>query len=239
MSKSLTGAVQVVAHELFGESSAALHNLGEVVFTNDGRAFKYCSAGGTALVAGSLYQSKVENTSDADLAVAATAAGALSIVTTATVTVSANEYAQGFVVVNTTPGLGQVLKIKSHPAASAAVLTVTLEDEVQVALTTSSRISLVANPYKEVIINPTTLTSAPAGAAVKTITAAYFGWLGVAGAQPVLCDGANAVGANLVASNGTAGAVEDAASPGAQPLVATALITGATADVIMANMHLL
>ncbi len=242
MSTQLSGPVVVAAHGIYEESSAALHSLGDTVFTNDGRGFRYCEAGGTALVAGKLYQSKVENTSDADLAVAAASAGDLILTTTSTVTVDANEYAGGFVVVNTTPGLGQVLKIKSHPAASAAVVVITLEDAVQVALTTVSRISLVANAYKDVIVNPITQTSAPVGAAVKAITADFFGWLGVSGLQPVTAQGGLTVGLDLVATDDTtAGAVEVIADGSAEllPKVGTAVMTIATADVGLAMLKLL
>lgn len=238
MTTQLTGTgPQVIAQGLYDSSSDQLHALGEKTHTNDGRTFRYVEAGGTALVSGSLYQSKVENTSDQNLAVAAASVGDTEITTTSTVTVDANEYAQGFVVVSVTPGLGKVYKIKSHPAASGAVVTLTLEDPIEVALTTSSRIDLVANPYKDVIINPTTATSAPVGVAVAPVVADEYGWLGVGGAQPVLADGALVVGTSLVASNGTAGAVEDVAST-TQAVVGTALSGIADTEVGMAFLRL-
>lgn len=239
-STQMTGPVQIAAQGLYDESSTALHALGEIVFTNDGRAFRYCEAGGTALVSGSLYQGVAENTSDADLAVSATAVGATQVTTTDTVTVTANEYANGFLVINTTPGIGKVYKIASHPAASAAVVTITLDDEIEVALTTSSRVTLVSNPYKDVVIAPTTETGPLAGVAVAAITADYFGWLGVGGPQPMLAEGSITVGIPVVRSDTTAGAVESV-SDGAHELleeVGSAITTIATTDVGMVQMHL-
>lgn len=240
MSTQLTGAVQVVAQGLYDSSSAQLHNYGELVHTNDGRAFRYCEAGGTALVSGSLYQGVAENTSDADLAVAAASIGDETVTTTSTVTVSANEYANGFLVVNTTPGLGKVYAIKSHPAASGAVVTITLADPIEVALTSSSRVTLVSNPYKDVVIAPTTETGPLAGVAVCPIAANEFGWLGVGGPQPMLAEGSITVGIPVVRSDTTAGAVETV-SDGAHELleeVGSAITTIATGDVGMVQMHL-
>lgn len=218
---------QAVDADLFSENSATPnHQLGSKVTADDGREFRYCRVGATALVPGKLYQASAEDTGTQNLAVAAAAIGATSVTTTSTVTVTANEYADGFLLVTVTPGQGYMYKIKSHPAASGAAVTLTLWDPIQVALTTSSRIDLVRNPYAGVVVNPTTATSAPVGAAVYPVTALYYGWLQVGGVCSLLADGANAVGSNLVASNGVAGAVEDAASPGAQPLVGTA-VTGA------------
>lgn len=237
-STQLSGSVQVAAQGLYAGSTTQLHALGELVHSNDGRAFRYCKAG-ALLVSGSLYQAKVENTADQNLAVAAAAVGDTTITTTSTVTVDANEYANGFVVVAITPGLGKVYKIASHPAASAAALTLTLADAVEVALTTDSRIDLVANPFSSVIINPTTATSAPVGVAVAAIASGSYGWLGVAGAQPVLADAGAAVtvGAQISASNQTAGSVENGVA--AQGSLGIALSGIATGEVGLAMLHLL
>lgn len=208
MATQLTGPVAVAAQALYVSSADQLHQLGELIFTNDGRAFRYCKAGGTTLVSGNVQQAKAENTSDQNLACSAAAIGATTVTTTTTVSVDANEYANGFVVVAVTPGIGKVYKIKSHPAASAAALTITLSDPIEVALTTDSRIDLVANPYDSVIVQPTTRTSCPVGVAVAPITNAQFGWLGVGGPQPTLADGALTVGLDVVSSDNVAGAVE-------------------------------
>jgi hypothetical protein len=222
----LSGAITVVGQALYSSSSYKAHNLGELVFTNDGRAFRYAKAGGTTLVPGKLQQASAEVTANQDVAIAAAAIGAIQIVTTGTLTVTANQYAEGWAVVCDDTGEGYQYKIKGHAAATAAVVTFNLEDSIIVALTTSTTIDFVANPYSAIIVNPTTLTSTPVGVAVYPVVNAEFGWLQVGGVATILADGANAVGSDLVASNGVAGAVEDAASSGAQPIVGTA-VTGA------------
>lgn len=209
-------------------SDAGNVSLGAAAFDNAGNRYRFVKAGGTALVPGKLQQAAAEVTADQGLACAAAAIGATSVTTTSTVTVTANQYAGGWLVVTITPGQGYRYLISSHPAATAAALTLTLEDPIVVALTTSSRVDLVANPYSGVIVNPTTATSAPVGAAVSAVTASYFGWVQDGGVASLLSDGGATVGTAQVASNGTAGAVE--ALTGVQAPVGIALTGIATTD---------
>lgn len=228
-STQLTGSgPNVVAQGLLSESSVQLHNLGELVHANDGRAFRYVKAGGTALVAGKLQQASAEDTTNyQNLAVSAAAVGDTSITVTSSVTVTANILAGGFAAITVTPGVGYTYAISGNTAASASGFTINLKDSIAVALTTSSKVDVIPNPYASVVVNPATLTSTPVGVAVYPVTAAYFGWLCVAGPAAILADGANAVGAAVVASNAVAGAVEDAAGPGAQGPQVGSCITGA------------
>jgi hypothetical protein len=220
-STALSGSLVVAAQPLFSDSSVQLHNLGETISSNDGRRFRYAKAGASNLVAGKLQQSKVETTANENLAVAAAAIGDFAIVTTSTITATANQYAGGLAVITVTPGQGYAYQIKSNPAVTAAVITISLVDAIQVALTTSSKLDLVENPFSSVIINPATATAAPAGVAVYPITALYYGWLQTGGQCSVLADGAVTVGTTVVASNGVAGAIEPFA--GVQAVVGIAM----------------
>lgn len=226
----LTGAAQVAGQNLFTSSSYKAHQLGEIVFSNDGRAFRYAKAGGTALVPGKLQQASAEVTANQDLTAVAANIGDLSIASTSTVTVTANQYAEGWAVITVTPGQGYQYKIKNHLAYTAAAPTFVLEDAVLVALTTSSRIDLVANPYSAVIVNPATASSAPVGVAVYPVAASEFGWLQVAGVANVLADGSVTVGTAVDASNGTAGAVEAHPEAGVQAGVGIAMSGIATTE---------
>lgn len=188
--------------------SSPTHSLGAVMSADNNRRFVYAKVGSLASVRGSMYAAPAEDTNHQNLAIVAAAVGAKTIVTTTTITVTANQYAGGFLVVAVTPGLGQVLKIKSHPAATAAVVTFELEDPVLVALTTVSRLDLVANPYNGVIIDAATPTGTPIGIAVNAITAGNFGWFQTWGPAPFLADGTVTVDDALSTSNATAGALE-------------------------------
>ena len=235
-----TGPV-VVGQGLFVDSSTAVHNLGELVHSNDGRAFRYCKAGGTALAAGKLQQSSAQDTGDHNVAIAAAAAGATQIVTTGTVTVTANQYAGGFVVIADDAGEGYYYAIKSHLAATAAVVTFELADPIQVALTASTTIDVIKNAYDGMIINPTTSSSSPAGVAVKALTASYFGWLQVSGPCSVLIDQTGTVGTDVVASNAVAGAVEVTADGASEILsvVGTLIVAVTDTEYGAVNLRLL
>ena len=208
MSTVLTGPVTVVGQSLHSSSSIRSHNLGETVFSSDGRAYRYCLAGGADLVAGNLQQTEIENTSDQNLTAVAASVGAFSIVSTSSVTVDANEYAEGWAVITVTPGVGLQYKISSHIAFSAAAPTFRLEDAIQVALTTTSRFDVVHNNFKDIIIHPTARTAGPAGVAVFAVITLEYGWLQVGGVGNVLADGTITVGDDVHASDATPGSVE-------------------------------
>lgn len=206
----LTGPVIVAAQGIYSESSTALHVIGEKMVTNDGRAFRYAKVGATALVPGKLYQAPAEDTSNfQDLTVTAPSAGATSIVTTSTVTLTANQLAGGFLTITSaTTNAGQTLRISGHAAASAAVVTINLDDPVTYAPTGTVKVDMHPSPYSGVIVAPTTETSAPVGVALYKVTAAYFGWLQTHGPCGVLAQGTVTVGDEVVVAGSTnAGAV--------------------------------
>lgn len=202
--------------QAYAESSAsAKHNVGEKAVASDGRIFRYVKAGGSNLVAGNLLQSpaRVANhQACAALAASATynAIGTQQILVTLGATAAtANQYAGGLAIVSVTPGLGTQYPIVSHPAAgSGQTLLLTVGIPLTVALTTSSRVDLCANPYNGVIQSPTTLTGSPVGVCTYVIAAGEFGWIQRSGIAGVLTDGTPAVGSLVVAPGSTAGAVK-------------------------------
>lgn len=205
----LSGIPLIYGIDPHSSETTPSHQLGAIGMTSDGRKFRYARAGAVALVAGNLIQSQAEATDSQDLALAAAAIGDTSITTTTTLTTTANEFANGYMVVTVTPGLGQVLKIKSNPAVTTAAMTFTLKDPVVVALTTSSRVDLVHNPYQAVVQWPATETGTAVGVAVTALAIDAYSWLATGGIASVLQEGATAVGAQVHASTGTAGAVID------------------------------
>lgn len=174
------------------------------------RKYRFARAGTSALTVGNLLQGPAEDTGDQNIAATVAAIGATSIVT-ASMTVTANQYAGGYVTVSVTPGLGTTYRIKQHAAYTAVAATFELEEPLTVALTAASRLDFVANPYNGVIVNPTSASGAVVGVAVNDIAASQYGWIQVAGPANVLADagGAVTVGAAVSASNQTAGAVEN------------------------------
>lgn len=212
--------------------------LGAKAFDAAGNAYRFCLAGATALVPGKLQQASAQVANHQNVTPAAAAIGATSVtVTLGATAATANQYAGGWLLITVTPGQGYRYLIDSHPAAnSGATLVLTLSDAIVVALTTSSRCDLIANPFSGVIVNPSTASSCPVGVGVTAVTAAYYGWIQSAGVCNVLADGAVTVGTALAASNATAGAVE--ALTGVQASVGTAIEDISTTEYGAVNLLL-
>jgi hypothetical protein len=137
---------------------------------------------------------------------------------------TANQYAGGWLQVDTTPGNGRMYAISGHPAAALStnlVVTLAPDDPIRgVALTTASRVGLIANPYNGVIETPlTTATGVIVGVALEAVPINNFCWLQTWGPAPVLINGTPALGSQVIGvSATTAGTVDIAA--------AATLITG-------------
>lgn len=230
----LTGAPVVVSQDLFDiAETASQQTLGDVARTNDGRSFRYVQNGAVAMVPGALQQAPAETTAHEILSVAASAIGSTQIVTTSTITVTANQYAFGYIGIAVTPDSGRLYPIQSHAAYTSAAATFNLNSAIDVALTTSSKVSLIMNPYYGTIINPTTATSAAIGVAVVNLPISYYGWIQTGGVANVLCDTTQTVGTSMVASTGTAGAVKSqvaGSSSVAAAVVGIAYQTGTSTD---------
>lgn len=194
---------------VFSTSTTQLHPLGSRGEDRFGRTFRYCRVGAVDLVAGDAIQAAAQQADHQDRTPVAAAieAGAITISLGATA-ITADDYAEGMAVIDTTPGLGYSYPIRTHLAAdasaSAHISQLVKGWTIQVALTTVSRVSLYANPYSRVIQMPvTTLTNAIVGVAPYPLDDADFGWLGVHGLFGTLIDGTPAVG-NQVGGPSTA-----------------------------------
>lgn len=152
--------------------------LGAKFQTADGRTVALVQNGTVALVSGVLVQSSAEVTAFQKLAMTvptatpATAGTNQILVTNGATVLNINQFAGGYAVVASGTGIGQTLKIASHQAAAnAATFIVTLEDAIVTTLDATSKISLIANPYQGVIINPTAATGSPVGVTLYPIAA--------------------------------------------------------------------
>lgn len=225
MSTRLSSDILINPGDLSTNSADANQlNLGARAVDQAGNAYRWCLAGGTALVPGKLQQASAQVANHQNLTPSTTVAGATSItVTLGATAATANQYAGGWLVVTTSTGAGYRYLISGHPAADAsATLVLTLSDAIVVGTATStSKVDLIANPYSGVIVNPATASSIPVGAGVTAISANQYGWIQTRGVTVLLADGAVTVGTNLAASNATAGAVE--AATGVQASVGEAI----------------
>lgn len=217
--KGATGALALVANGAFQSSTDA--SLATLVGTrwdlSDGREVILTkSAAATTVAAGKLYCDAAIVPNHQNLAVTAYRAYSANGNIPARVTVTlgataatANQYAGGFVMVNDNNGEGQTLRIASHPAAdSAASLALTLEEGATVALTTASEVCLLPAHGADIIISPTTLTSAAVGVGLYAFAASSYGFLVSKGLTACLCETTITIGAAIGASDGVAGAVQ-------------------------------
>ncbi len=153
--------------------------VGQKFDTSDGRELAIVQNGAVALVSGVLVQAEAEVTAHQKLAMTvptaypATIGATQILVTNGSTVLNVNKFAGGYAIVAAGLGIGQFLKIQSHqPAANAATFVVTLEDAIQVTLDATSKISLLQNPYANVIISPaTTATGGPVGVTLYPVAA--------------------------------------------------------------------
>jgi hypothetical protein len=225
----------------FSDSATAKHEVGAQAIGRGGRKFRYVKVGDTALVAGNVVQAPAELSDHYGQTPAAAVIGATSVTVTigGSTAVTADQYAGGQLIVDTTPGEGYAYLIQTHPAASGgATCVMTLADPIQVALTTASRVTFVSNPYTGVIAAPaTTLTGAVVGVAIYPITALYYGWIQTSGPASVLIAGTPAVGQALSApTSGTAGAASINSST--LPHIGSIMVTGVNGKILPVFLHL-
>lgn len=208
---AVTGS-QGVAKDMYSISTTRDHPLGTMAISLDGRVFRYARAGSVTLAPGELHQGFAKIPNHLANTPPAVAIGATSFTYTPGATAGAeNLYAEGFLNVDTTPGQGRMYRISGHPAivsATAFRLELDNDDPIQVALTTSSRVGLHGNPWKNVIQCPTAVTARVCGGGVSAMTDGTYGWLQTRGAFSGLINGTPAITSPVANSATTAGAFD-------------------------------
>lgn len=204
----------------------------------DGRELTFVLAGAVNLAQGKLMQNAALIANHQNLVTTAFTAYTNNGLSPATVTVTlggtaatVNQYALGLAVVTSGTGLGQTLQIASHPAqaSTTGALVLTLADAPNVALDTSSVISLVPQPGSGIIISPASApTNRQVGVTLYPITAANYGYVVNKGVVACLNTGGTTAGNSLSASQSVAGAVITGVL--ADGFVGSAIVAGTTAQ---------
>lgn len=218
--------------------------------TSDGREFVLIQNAGVALVSGNLIQGPVSiGANHQNLTTSTAAIGATTVtVTLGGTAVTANQYAGGILVFNAGTGIGQTLRIASHPAQATTTGTVvlTLEDPIQVAtLTSDTKSTLMLPPYGSAngadvrtsgcVVCPTTLTGPVIGVTVapipaSTTTLPTYGFIQTKGVVGLLNDATTAIGLDIMPSANTAGAVQTYVVA-TKTRVGTSTVAGVTTEV--------
>lgn len=155
--------------------------VGQKFDSSDGREFVLIQNGAVALAAAKVVQSPAEVTAFQKLAMTvpaaypATAGTFQVLVTNGGTKLNVNQFQQGYFIVASATGIGQILKIASHQSAAAsATFVVTLEDPIQTTLDATSTVSLLPNPYLGSVIqvaSGSTQTGSPIGITINPIAA--------------------------------------------------------------------
>ncbi len=233
-----------------GTDILGAEQIGQRVPGLNGKEFALALVGGSALVAGNLLQSAVEDTQFENMAVTATAAGVNYInVTNGTTTVVPYYFNGGSISVYTAGGvaIGEEYTILgvSGTLTSGGALQVFVDRPIRTALTTSAKVNMKQNLFNGVIQFPaTTPTGVPVGVAIfaaatgsSTVQSSTF--VQTKGAVAVLSDGSTfAVGSAVGTPSGTAGAVTVYAAATTKTAVGDALQAAAAAHAIAVNLKL-
>lgn len=214
-----TGTVQAVEQDVHTTSAIPRAKLGDKVHTADGRVYRYSKNAGTALDAGKLTVASTLVANHTNIAVESAAdVGATQItVTLGATAATANQYSEGYVVVNDAAGEGIAYKIADHgAAASAGDLVINLEDPIRVALTTSSEVALTKNIYDSVVISAADQADLAVGVPNVAVAADEYFWAQTGGTCAVLADEAVTAGQSVTIGSSTAGSVEAADLVGEQ-----------------------
>lgn len=224
-------------------TSSQKHVLGTRMELPDGRVFRYSEIGGSNIAAGAVVQAAAGVAAhDQDLLVAAASAGDTTVTLSGSLTITKDQYKDGYMHINSGAGRGgQIYRIKSNTAVSGAtgcVLTLDEEDGLQTALVAGSgntEVGLSVNTYSNVIISPTTVSNVAIGVAPTILTTNYYGWLQTWGPASVLANAAGVIGEHVrVGGASTAGGTEDLDRDGSgeneQAIGVQMLIASAAAD---------
>jgi len=206
----LTGVPVIYGLDPQKTDTVAQHNLGSKGIDANGDTYRYAKAS-EALVAGNLVCSQDVGTTQVNLAVAAAASvGDKEIsITLGAAAVTANEYSEGYIVFNDVAPEGRVVRISSHPASSGSeAITFKLAEPLPEAVTTSSEVTLVHNPWNDVQTTTTQTSVVPAGFAMCDVAEDSYCWVKTRGIVAALADEDGTVGQQVTIGTSTAGAVE-------------------------------
>lgn len=210
---------------------------GQTAMTSDGRLFQYAANGSTsvALAPGKLAQGAVSTANHVNrTGVTATVGQQTVTFAVGATAVTANQYQDGYLVVNAGTGAGQALLISGNTSASSSGSpTVNLKDAFTTATAVAdSKFSLHPNPWSAALIAASASATSvlPAGVPLVSMPASGFGWLQVGGPASVLANGTPALGSGVIPSATTDGAVDVEATTTVTARVGLMMITAVSTE---------
>lgn len=207
---------EVMSQGIYDTSATQKYALGTMLFYGD-RIFRYTLMGGSAGVAGTMYQSPADGgpttlQEDLNIETASAAGDDFGYATIATDTLVADDFKDGYYTVSdgsAAQGAGQTYQIESHPAGSGSVKFTFYDKIAKLISVTGTSASLIHHPRRLVIQGAGPLTGMPVGVPLWAATASQYCWLQTRGVCGVLAAGDIAAGMSVVCSASVAGAVTE------------------------------
>jgi len=218
--KTAQGAANI---DPWAEGTVQEWPLGTLIRQGD-RAWRYSYCGGSNIAVGVPVQqaAAAHAEQEDDIAVAAAAAvgaTAVSLTSTANLDTSPNDeednFAEGYLIVNDEAGEGHMYKILSNALFSGtgnSTFNLYPDESIRVALTTSSQVGLIPNPFYKVIATAAVVSGAVLGVAQFAITASNYFWLQTGGPASVIPQAAIALGTYAIVGTTAAKANPSAAA---------------------------
>lgn len=210
---------------LFTPTADQKHMLGIRYDTDDGRSFRYCKAIATAIDKNVMVQSEAPTAAQYDNlqnVTSPTQTAGMSKFSVDIVTASSivdGDLVDGYMVVNAaaaaTGEQGDMYIIKSNKyTVGDTVMTIEIADAggLRSDITATSNISFVKSKYRDLIVQPTTVTGFVIGSTLTAIPASYYFWAQTKGVASVIVDTGDTViigdpVGTLSTGNGTDGSV--------------------------------
>lgn len=197
------------AQGLYEISSTKKERLGALRITDDGRKYRYCKAGASALVPGKMTGAPVVDLDFFDKAGVAAAIGVTEVTVTIVspgVAYAEDYFADGHLVVRDKHRKYSIEASQAIAASGQTTVRLNLREPLHEAITTSEETALVPSPYMAVVQNATD-EMLPTGVPEVSVTAAYYFWSQTGGLGHCLVKGTPTVGTMLIPS-ATTGALQ-------------------------------
>lgn len=192
--------------------------LGTLFEFPDGSLFRYALNGAGALTVGILVQSVVPTAEHAieDCTTVEINSTTIGVILPASGGVVENQYQDGYIYTHTGTAEGYAYRIKSHPAALASttvIVTLYEDNPIKVAtVSLTTKVTLVTNPFKGVILHASPPTAEPVGWAPAAVAAGSYFWCQTKGPLAALQQGTLVIGDFCVPSATVDGAVMPSAA---------------------------
>jgi hypothetical protein len=213
--------------DIFTESSTKQHELGTFFDDEYERRFRYAYNAASALVAGNIVQmpalggAATTLQSTAAVAVESDVSDRRIYVTAITTAQAADLFKEGWAAFwdasLTAVYTRRVLK-NSTLATTGVASYIEIDEPLPVALTTSDKVALMANPYKNIVVAPTTIAGKMLGGVHCAVSANYYCWVQTRGPFGFrIKDATTSVGVvQLIGAATTPGTLVNKSASGAQ-----------------------